>query len=243
LKQLKSVLVFQFSDTETPGYLETFLNEQNISWQLIAVNAGQAVPNFSDKITAIALMGGTMSVNDPLPWIPPMITLIQEAIQAGVPVIGHCLGGQLLAKALGAQIVDCATAEIGWGEVQLAPISTAEDWFGSVKAFEGFHWHFQTFSIPTHAVPIMHSRYCNHQAFVFNDRHIGFQCHIEMTVPMVKQWCGDAEAALNARENIVSVQTKQQMLQDIEVRIAKLNKIAGEVYRHWLSKASLQFQN
>ena len=189
--------------------------------------------------SAIALMGGTMSVNDPLPWIAAMLKLIQQAIKADVPVIGHCLGGQLLAKALGAQITDSAVAEIGWGEVKLAPISATKDWLGGVKAFEGFHWHFQTYSLPDHAEPIMSSRYCDNQAFVFNNRHIGFQCHIEMTVPMVKQWCDDAKDALDARDKVASVQTKQQMLQELEVRVAKLNKIADKVYRHWISKAAL----
>jgi GMP synthase-like glutamine amidotransferase len=236
---MKSVLVFQFSDTETPGYLETFLNKCNIPWQLIALNAGQSVPEFNEEIAAIALMGGTMSVNDSLPWIAPMIMLIQQAIKADVPVIGHCLGGQLLAKALGARITDSECPEIGWAQVQLSPTMEAEDWLGEIKGFEGFHWHFQTFSLPDHAVLIMKSRYCDNQAFVFNDRHIGFQCHIEMTVPMVKRWCDDAEAALNARKKIPPVQTKQQMLQNLEVRVAKLNEIADKVYRHWISKVAL----
>ena len=236
---MKTVLVFQFSDTETPGYLEKFLNGHNIPWQLIALNAGQSVPNFNANISAIALMGGTMSVNDPLPWVAPIIMLIQQAIKADVPVIGHCLGGQLLAKALGARIADSECPEIGWAEVTLSPTSEAEDWLGKIKAFEGFHWHFQTFKLPTHAVPILHSRYCDNQAFVFNDRHIGFQCHIEMMVPMVKKWCDDSDAILNARKKIPSVQTKQQMLQDIEARVVALNAIAEKVYRHWISKISL----
>jgi GMP synthase-like glutamine amidotransferase len=203
------------------------------------LNAGKSVPDFNANISAIALLGGTMSVNDSLPWIAPMIMLIQKAIKADVPVIGHCLGGQLLAKALGAQITDSECPEIGWAEVKLSATREAEDWLGKIKAFEGFHWHFQTFKLPTDAVPILHSRYCDNQAFVFNDRHIGFQCHIEMTVPMVKQWCDDAEAALNARKKIPSMQTKQQMLQDLEAHIVSLNEIADKVYHHWISKAAL----
>jgi len=238
---MKSVLVFKFSNTETPGYLESFLNARNISWQLVDLDAGQLVPDFNANISAIALMGGTMSVNDSLPWTAPMLMFIQQAIKADVPVIGHCLGGQLLAKALGARITDSECPEIGWAEVRLSATREAEEWLGKIKEFEGFHWHFQTFNLPAYAVPILNSRYCDNQAFVFNDYHIGFQCHIEMTVLMVKQWCDDAEAVLNARKKIPPVQTKQQMLQDVEARVAKLNNIADKVYERWLSKAALSF--
>jgi len=236
---MKSVLIFRFSPTEGPGYLETFLNDRSIKWQLIQLDAGQPVPEFNEEIAAIALMGGPMSVNDELCWIEPILHLIRAAIAEDVPVIGHCLGGQLLAKALGAEVKDNACIEIGWGEVNVEQEKAAQEWFGGAEKFDAFHWHYQTFSIPYGATPIMNSRYCRNQAFVFNDKHIGFQCHIEMTETMVRQWCDDGEDELIEIPADASVLTKQEILLTLGARVAKLNKIATNVYQHWLSKADV----
>lgn len=232
---MKSVLIFRFSPTEGPGYLETFLNDRSINWQLIQLDAGRPVPEFNERIAAIALMGGPMSVNDELCWIDPILNLIRDAIVEDVPVIGHCLGGQLLAKALGAEVKDNACKEIGWGEVNVEQEKAAKEWFGGAEKFDVFHWHYQTFSIPYGATHIMNSRYCRNQAFVFNDKHIGFQCHIEMTETMVRQWCDELiEIPAGA-----SVLTRQEILLALDIRVAKLNKIAANVYQHWLSNADV----
>lgn len=237
---MKSVLIFKFSPTEGPGYLQTYLEQQGIRWQLIAVDGGEAIPQFNADIAAIALMGGPMSVNDELNWIPPLLTLIRQAVAADVPVIGHCLGGQMLAKALGGEISDNPIAEIGWGEVEIASTAVANDWFGGVAKFDSFHWHFQTFSIPPAASRVMHSAYCNNQAFVVNDRHIGFQCHIEMTAPMINTWCANADAALFIDEK-TSVQKPAAMVAAIPAKVPRLNTIAGQVYTRWLKHADVSY--
>jgi GMP synthase-like glutamine amidotransferase len=235
---MKSVLIFRFSPKEGPGYLEAFLNDRSIKWQLIQLDAGQPVPEFNEGVAAIALMGGPMSVNDELCWIDPILNLIREAIAEDVPVIGHCLGGQLLAKALGAEVKDNACKEIGWGEVKIEQEKAAQEWFGGAEKFDVFHWHYQTFSIPYGAIRIMNSRYCRNQSFVFNDRHIGFQCHIEMTETMVRQWCGDGENELIEIPAAASVQTRQEILLALGMRIARLNNIAANVYQRWLLNAN-----
>ena len=238
-EKLKHVLIFRFSSTEGPGYLETYLNERKIQWQLVQVDAGQSIPELSADIAAIALMGGPMSVNDKLSWIEPLLNLLKQAVASDVPVIGHCLGGQLLAKSLGAEITDNACPEIGWGEVNVGPSTAAEEWFGGAQKFEVFHWHYQTFSIPATSASVMSSRFCHPQAFVFNERHIGFQCHIEMTSNMVRQWCEDAEKSLASMNAMTSVQTSNQILQNLDFKIGQLNAIATKVYQRWLSKANL----
>jgi len=232
---MKSVLIFRFSSTEGPGYLEIFLNDRSIKWQLIQLDAGQPVLEFNEGIAAIALMGGPMSVNDKLSWIDPILNVIKEAVAEDIPVIGHCLGGQLLAKALGAEVKDNTYKEIGWGEVKVE--DAAQEWFGGAEQFDAFHWHYQTFSIPDGATHVMNSSYCKNQAFVFNDRHIGFQCHIEMTEKMVRQWCDDGEKELIEIPAVASVQTRQKILLKLDSRIAKLNNIAAAVYQRWLLHA------
>lgn len=238
-QKMKHVLIFRFSATEGPGYLEDFLGQRNISWQLIQLDAGHTVPVFNEEIAAIAMMGGPMSVNDELPWIEPILDLIRMAIAKDVPIIGHCLGGQLLAKALGAEVKGNACKEMGWGEVSVVQEAAASEWFGGAEKFNVFHWHYETFTIPKGATHILNSRHCKNQAFVFNDKHIGFQCHIEMTEAMVRQWCDDGEDELITASEASSVQTKQEILLELRIHVAKLNDIATNVYRRWLSNANL----
>lgn len=235
---MKSVLVFRFSPTEEPGYLQMFLNERDIHWQLIKLDEGQPVPAFNQEVAAVALMGGPMSVNDDLSWRDSIVSFIQAAVAADVPVIGHCLGGQFLAKALGAEVTDNVCWEVGWGEVKVEDVAAAE-WFGGLEKFDVFHWHYQTFSLPAGARRVMRSQYCANQAFVFNDLHIGFQCHIEMTEAMVRKWCEDSKDDLDAMSMSESVMTKQQILLDLSSQVARLNQLAKKVYERWIANARL----
>jgi len=234
--QMKSVFVFRFSPTEEPGYLQTFLNERGIRWQLIRLDEGEQIPAFNQDVAAVALMGGPMSVNDDLSWRDPIVSFIQAAVAADVPVIGHCLGGQFLAKALGAEVTDNACWEVGWGEVA---VDDAAEWFGGQEKFDVFHWHYQTFGMPAGAKRVMRSQYCANQAFVFNGLHIGFQCHIEMTEAMVRKWCEDSKDDLDAMSMSESVMTKQQILSDVGHRVARLNQLAKKVYERWIANARL----
>jgi len=236
---MQSVLVFRFSRTEEPGYLQTFLDERKIPWQLIKLDEGQTVPAFNAEVAAVAMMGGPMSVNDDLSWREAIISFIQSAVAADVPVIGHCLGGQFLAKALGGEVTDNDCWEVGWGEVAVDDAAVAAEWFGGLEKFDVFHWHYQTYSLPAGAQHAMRSKYCANQAFVFNDLHIGFQCHIEMTEALVSKWCEDSKDDLDEMSLSASVMNKQQILSDAANRIASLNALASHVYERWIANAKL----
>src|SRR6476620_3804684 len=98
---MKPVGIFRFSPTEGPGYFATYLERHDVPWRVIEIDNGAAVPGDVREFSGIGLMGGPMSVNDPLPWIAPVLELIRGAVSADVPVVGHCLGGQLMSRALG----------------------------------------------------------------------------------------------------------------------------------------------
>src|SRR5512142_1151884 len=108
------IAIFRFSETEGPAYFAEWLDAASLPWRLIAVDRGEPIPADPRAFAGIAMMGGPMSVNDPLPWIEPLCALLRDAVEADVPVIGHCLGGQLLAKALGAKVERARSPEIGW---------------------------------------------------------------------------------------------------------------------------------
>jgi GMP synthase-like glutamine amidotransferase len=179
-------------------------------------------------------MGGPMSVNDGLPWIAPVLSLIQQAVARDVPVLGHCLGGQLMSKALGGQVTRAALKEIGWGTVQVADTALAGAWFGQPGgAFLAFHWHGETFSIPPGAQRVLGSRWCENQAFVLGP-HLGLQCHIEMTAGLVRDWCEGGRREIARSSSSPGVQPVPLILESLDERIRALHQAADPVYAHWV---------
>ena len=130
------VAIFRHSPTEGPGYFATYLERKDIPWQLVALDEGRPVPKDARRYAGLVFMGGPMSVNDDLPWIIPALALVADAARKDVPVLGHCLGGQLMAKALGGAVRASPVKEIGWGEVRVAENGVARDWLGALGAFE-----------------------------------------------------------------------------------------------------------
>ena len=127
---MKPVLIIRHAATEGPGFLGDFLTSQNIPWVLIKIDEGEQLPTSAIDYSGVAMMGGPMSVNDDLPWIAQEVYLIQDAVKHEVPLIGHCLGGQLMSKALGAKVSANKCKEIGWGSAFAANCSEAKNWFG-----------------------------------------------------------------------------------------------------------------
>jgi len=230
---MKPVAIFRHSPTEGPGYFATFLNQHNIPLTLIKIDAGDPVPTDVSAYSGLVFMGGPMSVNDDLPWIAPVLNLIREAVRQDIPVLGHCLGGQLIAKALGGAVTKNPVKEIGWGEVSIVDQAAAHAWFGDAPAkFLSFHWHGETFSLPPGATRILESPYCANQAYVLG-KHLGMQCHVEMTREMIETWCAVGQQEI-AEVHSPAVQTAAQMAIDMDARLAALNTVAAQLYTHWL---------
>ena len=131
---MKPVAVFRHAPTEGPGYFATVLDRDHVPWRVIKVDAGEAVPADPRAFSGLVFMGGPMSVNDDLPWIAPVLRLIRDSVDADVPVLGHCLGGQLMSKALGGSVGRNPVKEIGWGDVEVPGNATAQQWFGHSRA-------------------------------------------------------------------------------------------------------------
>jgi GMP synthase-like glutamine amidotransferase len=227
---MKPIAIFRHSSGEGPGYFATFLDRHGLPWELIRIDAGVPPPPTFADYSGLCFMGGPMSVNDDLPWLPPLFGLIRGAVDAGVPVIGHCLGGQLMSKALGGQVTKNPVKEIGWGQVEVTD-AAARDWLGDIDAFEAFHWHGETFSIPDGATRILKSAYCENQAFVMGP-HLGMQCHVEMTEAMIRLWC--RQWAEECAAPSASVLTPERMGERIEERLAAMRVAADRLYTRWI---------
>ncbi len=230
---MKPVIIFRFIAHEGPGYLGDFLEAQNIPWQLVKVDENEPLPVSILAYSGMVLMGGPMSVKDNLPWIAPLLELIREADKSAIPLLGHCLGGQLISKAFGAVVSKNTVKEIGWGKVHISKNEIAKQWFGEIESFNSFHWHGETFNLPQGATHLLASPNCANQAYAIG-KHLALQCHIEMTAEMVQKWCDEGMDELAEAQSNASVQQAHTMQQNLQLHCFFLNKVAKQVYKQWI---------
>jgi GMP synthase-like glutamine amidotransferase len=164
-----------------------------------------------------------------------VLDFIRAAMDADVPVIGHCLGGQLMSRALGGVVSRNPVKEIGWGTVRVEPTATARDWFGDVTQFLSFHWHGETFTIPAGAERLAASEWCANQTFALGP-HLGMQCHVEMTPAMIASWCESGLDEIAAERNVPSVQTPEAMQARVTEKVRDLNAVARRLYDRWAAR-------
>ena len=228
---MNKVLIFRHIRTEGPGYLATFLDNHSIPYLLVKIDENESVPASLDHVSGLVFMGGTMSVNDDLPWIAPALKLIQMAQKQEIPVLGHCLGGQLIAKALGGSITANPVQEFGW-----QPVSTCKDsnldWVNDLPdSFDAFHWHGETFSLPMGATRVLTNDYCTNQGFVI-DNMMALQCHIEMTEALIRTWIEGAGDSLPGPTP--SIQSAEAMTRNLDSQLEQMRFAADILYSQWI---------
>ncbi|MBI3903069.1 MAG: type 1 glutamine amidotransferase [Nitrosomonadales bacterium] len=231
---MKPIAIFRHMHTEGPGYFAEFLDAQNIPWQLIRIDAGEAVPHDASAWSGLVFMGGPMSVNDDLPWIPQVLALIRAAVALDIPVLGHCLGGQLMSRALGGAVTRNPVKEIGWGRATVSDNEVARTWFGDTQPFDAFHWHGETFSLPQGAIHLLSSAHCAHQAWAIG-KHLALQCHVEMTEEMIRDWCAVGTDEIAASTSSPAVQSASVMQAQMADKLPQLHAVARQLYQHWIA--------
>lgn len=188
------VEVFQHVPFEGLGSIGTWLADRaaTVRWtRWFEEGAEASVDPHGDLLV---VLGGPMSVNDPLPWLEREREAIRGAIDAGVPVLGICLGAQQIARALGAAVAPCREREIGWGEIEGNPFASGPfaDLFAGRMAV--FHWHGEGCELPEGAERLAASRFCPVQAFSVGGKVLGIQFHLETTpesAAAMVEHCGD----------------------------------------------------
>ncbi|MHB8534420.1 MAG: type 1 glutamine amidotransferase [Sulfuricaulis sp.] len=233
---MKEILITRHAAHEGPGYVADYLDRHRLPHRLIRVDRNDPIPSSIDGVSGLVLMGGPMSVNDPLPWISRIENLVRQAVAADIPVLGHCLGGQLISKALGGAIVKNPVKEIGWLPVSRVDGPGAQGWLDGLPGeFEVFHWHGETFSLPAGATRILASRACANQAFVIG-KTLAFQCHVEMTAGLVRDWAriGAGELA----PVCATVQDTRMLTADLDARLQRLHSVADKFYDRWIEGLS-----
>lgn len=190
---MKRVLVFKHVAHEPLGQLDPLLRRAGFRIRYINFQRNpEAVPDV-DKYDGLVVLGGPMSVNDAAryPHLSREIAAIERTIRADKPVLGVCLGAQLTAAALGANVARNPRREIGWYDVRPTDAAQRDPLFESFGDSEPlFQWHSDTFSIPSGAIHLARSESCEAQAFRYGEKVYGLQFHLEVDAPMVERWLG-----------------------------------------------------
>lgn len=227
------VQVFQHVPFEGLGSMEEWFRGRGHRLSYVRFFAGELPDPERPRADWLIVMGGPMGVHDEaeFPWLAREKRALREALDRGAAVLGVCLGAQLLAHVLGAEVRPNGQKEIGWFPVELSPAARAA-WPGKAfpDRFVPFHWHGDTFAIPAGAVPLGSSSACANQGFLWGERALGLQFHPEVTPASLEaliRECGD-ELALAGTARGRSVQDADSLRAGLPGASA-LNAIMADV--------------
>jgi GMP synthase-like glutamine amidotransferase len=209
------------------GSIDDWLRERRATVSATRFFEHAVLPAVND-IDLLVIMGGPMSVNDEteFPWLVAEKRFIRQAIEAGKPVVGICLGAQLIANALGARVYPAEEKEIGWFPVRGVAAGAGEMGFAFPAEILAFHWHGETFDLPEGAMHLARSAACENQAFQLGQRVVGLQFHLETTPQSAR------DLVENCRNELVSarcVQSEQAILAIDASRYRKINSLMRHV--------------
>jgi len=183
--------VLQHVPFEGPAQIAHWAERRGHDLAISHLYAGDPLPDL-DAFDRLVVMGGPMGVGDEAEysWLRPEKARIADAIRAGKSVVGVCLGAQLIAEALGAEVFPNAVKEIGWLPIELTEAGRAHPLLEDLPpAPTVFHWHGDTFSLPDGAVHLARSAHCEQQAFLYDGRVLALQFHLESTPDSVAAIC------------------------------------------------------
>ncbi len=188
---MAKIMVMQHVPYEPLGLLDPMLRAQRHRIRYVNFSRDPYIQPNLDNYDALIVLGGPMNVDelDKYPYLVTEIELIQRALASNKPVLGICLGSQLLAAALGAKVYPATVKEIGWYDLALTGSGTEDPLFQHWQPQERiFQWHGHTFDLPDQVTHLITGKNCPNQAFKYNDNAYGLQFHIEVTDDLIKRW-------------------------------------------------------
>ncbi len=235
------VLVFQHVPFEPLGTLDPLLKEHGFRIRYVNFGRDPSARPSPAGYDALIVLGGPMSVDDTAdhPNLRTEVELIGEAVAGGMPVLGICLGAQLLARALGAGVAGNGAHEIGWHRVDLTPDGVTDPVLSPLAGRPWlFHWHGDRFALPAGAVHLASSELCDNQAFRYGDNALGLQFHLEVDRPLIERW-------LTVPVNRALLETLTGDVDPGEIRrrtpalIGDLQALSREVFGRWIEQFEL----
>lgn len=232
---MKPIRIFQHQSWIGPGRIAEVLSDKKLPFEIISTDRRDTIPSTIDDVSAMVFLGGTMSANDPLRWIDAELALIREGQARGMPMLGHCLGSQLISKALGGTVAPMPAKEIGWYKVTRSEGAESDGWLAGVPSeVEILIWHHDAFTLPPGAAPLYSSAYCPDQAFVIGNT-LATVAHIEVTVPLLQDWLHIYGYDIEPISD--SVQSIEDIRQSLEARVKRMHAtLTDRLYEQWLSR-------
>lgn len=231
-----AILVLQHIACEPPAAYEDELLDRGLALHRVQLDEGEGLPS-RGEFAAIIAMGGPMGAYDEaaFPWLSAEKRFIADAVRAGTPYWGVCLGAQLLASSLGAEVAPGALPEVGMGRVQLTDGAAADPVFACAPAvFEALHWHGDTYELPDGAVRLACSAQYEQQAFVFQ-RAYGLQFHLEVTASLAQEWL-EVPAYLDSLERVIGAGQASLLLERVARAASGTTSLARTLFGRWLDE-------
>ena len=199
-----NIAIFQHVPFEGPAKIETWLKEKGHKLRHTRFYEDSTIPLLKG-VQGLIIMGGPMGAQDEekFNWMIREKAFIKKALEAGLPVLGVCLGAQLMASVLGAKVYPNKEKEIGWFPIELTSEGLESGILGNLPSFEVLHWHGDTFDLPNGATRLAKSQACLNQAFVWGRRALGLQFHLEMGEAELKGILDNCGDELNQKGNFI----------------------------------------
>jgi GMP synthase (glutamine-hydrolysing) len=231
VRRMKRVLFVQSGDTDAPGLLGEVLHDRGVELDIVHAWNGEAVPSDVTGWAGVAIGGGAMSAyeSEEFPFLPKIEELIRAAQSADLPVLGMCLGAQLMAKAFWGKVFANREKEIGYFDVRFTPEAANDPlWRGHTETFQPVHWHGDTFTLPPGAVRLAESALTPNQIFRYGEKSYGLQFHLEIDEKVLTAMIGDDGGGL-PRYGV----DPEEFLRQGRIALPKVRPLADAIFGRW----------
>jgi GMP synthase (glutamine-hydrolysing) len=233
---MNRAIILQNAEKEGPGILLDILQERGWKQRIVYLYQGDPIPDNWEELGLAIMMGGPMNVHDEMayPFLKEEKVFIREAVTRGLPLLGVCLGSQLIASALGASVYRGPVKEIGWSRVWLTSEGRRDPLLACFPSdFPVFQWHEDTMDLPDGAIHLVASEKYHNQAFRLGEWIYAFQFHLEVTQTIIENWLCDGGVELFSSKGI---STSEKILSEASLYLNKLHVLCRNFFPSFLKK-------
>ncbi|GAV19478.1 GMP synthase (glutamine-hydrolysing) [Mariprofundus micogutta] len=228
-------LILQHLDIEPPALIGESIEAVGHHLTTLNLDQGDALPASDSDYDGLIIMGGPQSANDNSDYIRAELNWINTAISKGTPLLGICLGAQIIAKAAGAEVVDSPVRELGWFPVYHTNEGENDPLFKEMPdGMAVFQWHGETFSFTDEMTPVVTHPEVPAQAFRLNKAQYGLQFHVEVTEAIIETWIAHGES----ERNHLGIGGIQLLHKDTALYLETMQQFCRQMVSNWLTEIS-----